>query len=329
MSFRLLAVAGALLTVPLVFGGASVAVAEEPPKPALAPPQLPAQLPPALPTPPQPKPPAAEKPEPPKYDIIALTALKYVDLVEGQCWQFMKNVVLEATGREIGFDYREGFFEAGAEEVDVEHATSGDIIQVARDDNTAPDADYAGLHTAIILVNHGDGSFTVVDSNAQWDQVVRIREDYRPDEMAARYDGLNFHIYRIPHDGSVSPPPLELRRTDHPVAPDHTYAPGDVAVVAADGDCLNLRKKPTTASEAITCLPDRTELKVTGEPVTVGTRTWVPVTAGERSGFVAAEYIAPKGGGSTAQSTATSGGAGVAPVNAVRAVVPLVAGESE
>src|SRR5690349_17467585 len=86
---------------------------------------------------------------------IASTALQYLGTHGGQCWTFMQQVVLEATGRQIGFDYRQGFFEAGAIEVTADQAQNGDIIQIASDANTSPSASYAGLHTAIILRNLG------------------------------------------------------------------------------------------------------------------------------------------------------------------------------
>src|SRR5688572_2479017 len=130
-------------------------------------------------------------------DRIALTALQYEGAWGGQCWQFMKDVVREATGVEIGFDYREGFLSAGAVEItDVSDVRAGDIIQVALDTWTSPDADYAGLHTSIVLTNLGDGTFDVIDSNQNFDEIVRLRPAYDPFAGAERY-GLQVHIYRV------------------------------------------------------------------------------------------------------------------------------------
>src|SRR5690348_7796343 len=112
--------------------------------------------------------PAAQNP-------IVTTALSYDGTYQGECWVFVKKVVLEATGRQMGFDYRQGFFDAGAVEVSTAAAQPGDIIQIADDNDTSPDASYNGLHTAIILVNHGDGTFDVIDSNRDFDGVVHQR----------------------------------------------------------------------------------------------------------------------------------------------------------
>jgi hypothetical protein len=205
-------------------------------------------------------PPTAPQPSPPataKYDRIALTALKYEGQQQGQCWTFAQRVVREATGKSMGFDYRQGFFDAGAVEVSVKDAKSGDIIQIARDSDTSAGADYPGLHTAVILDNNADGTFSVVDSNAHWDGTVRRRDSYAPAEMAGRYNGMNFHIYRIMYDGQAVPPPLPPKT---PPPPPPVLRSGDIAVVAADGDCLNLRSTP---GGAITkCIPDKTTVLI-------------------------------------------------------------------
>ena len=122
-----------------------------------------------------------------EYTGIAAVALQYEGTYQGQCWPWVQRVVLEATGRQMGYDYRLGFFEAGAFEVSVDEARAGDVIQIADDSYTAPDANYDGLHTAIVLDNYGGGVFRVIDSNSQWDGMVRIRDNYSPAASAVRY----------------------------------------------------------------------------------------------------------------------------------------------
>jgi hypothetical protein len=77
----------------------------------------------------------------PATNPIVATAQKYLGTQQGQCWTFVQKVVLEATGQKMGFDYRQGFFDAGAIEVDAASAQAGDIIQIDNDADTAPDAD--------------------------------------------------------------------------------------------------------------------------------------------------------------------------------------------
>lgn len=233
---------------------------------------------------------------------IAATALRYVGTHGGQCWTFMKQVVREATGRTIGFDYRLGYFEAGAVEVSPEEARNGDIIQIARDSNTSPWASYPGLHTAIILRNLGGGRFDAVDSNQNWDEMVRLRPNYDPYAAAARY-GLQVHIYRIPGGG-----PGDAGATP-PRAP--SLASGDAAVVATSGDCLNLRSGPSRTATRITCLAAGTQVTITGEAVEAGGFTWVPVSTPAGSGWVAAEYLARTG-----QAADTTAAAAPAPAPA-------------
>src|SRR5437879_5252447 len=63
------------------------------------------------------------------YGPLVTAALKYVGQQEGQCYSFMQQVVREATGRTVGPDYRLGYLAAGAVEVMLQQARSGDIIQ--------------------------------------------------------------------------------------------------------------------------------------------------------------------------------------------------------
>jgi len=216
---------------------------------------------------------------------IANTALKYVGTHGGQCWTFMQQVVFEATGKRVGNDYRAGYFEAGATEVSAAEAKAGDIIQVADDDDTSPWASYRGLHTAIVLENLGNGRFNAVDSNQNWDEMVRLRPGYEPYRLAAA-SGLDVHIYRISGGAAQSVPV--------------SFAAGDAATVAPDSGCLNLRSEPSLKGSILTCLKAGTAASVTGGPVSADGFTWVKVEAAGRTGWVAARYLAKR------QSPATS-----------------------
>jgi hypothetical protein len=108
--------------------------------------------------------------------LIARTALRYVGMwggqacrqahhdLSGQCKQFVNCVVALASGGsqwpvDARGDYQASLAGVGGVPVRGADAVEGDIIQVgAHDDDPA-------LHTAIVLVNHHNGVFTVVDAN--------------------------------------------------------------------------------------------------------------------------------------------------------------------
>ncbi|MBS2535613.1 hypothetical protein KGQ20_22895 [Catenulispora sp. NF23] len=117
--------------------------------------------------------------------LIATTALAYVGrwggmacvdanrFRSGQCREFVDCVVSLASGGRIwpvdpNGNYQVGFSSVGAVPVAPAAATEGDIIQIGDHDDSDP------LHTAIVLSNHGDGTYTVVDAN--WVGQPLIRE---------------------------------------------------------------------------------------------------------------------------------------------------------
>jgi uncharacterized protein YraI len=213
---------------------------------------------------------------------IVTTALQYLGTHGGQCWTFMKQVVAEATGAQVGFDYRQGYFEAGAVEVSPDDAVAGDIIQVALDSNTSASASYSGLHTAIIMKNLGGGRFDAIDSNQNWDEMVALRPNYNPYTSAAR-NGMQVHIYRIPGGG---PGAISAGTTAA------GFSVGEFAVVSADPGCLNLRDGGSTSASRIACLPTGTSVKVLSDPVSANGLSWLQVESGAGTGWVAALYLA-------------------------------------
>jgi len=231
-----------------------------------------------------PAPRAGAQAAPTGESTIAGAALRYVGQYQGQCFTFMKQAVAEATGIQLGGDYRLGYLNAGAIEVASEQAMPGDIIQSADDTDTGFHADYPGLHTAIVLENFGGGRFRVVDSNSQWDGVVRIRDTYQPYVTAAAYTNIQVHIYRMPIGSGDSVPVV----TPAVVTP---LAGGDTAIVRADGDGLNLRSTPSTSSQVVNHLPDGTLVSVLDATVEADGYQWQQVNAGGLVGWVAAIYL--------------------------------------
>jgi hypothetical protein len=250
-------------------------------------------------------------------NAIAERALRDLGSWQGECWQWMKKVVAEATGQSIGFDYRDGYFEAGALEVSIAEAAPGDIVQIALDSWTSPDADYAGLHTAIILEVNGDGTFDVIDSNQQWDGIVRLRPGYDPVALASTR-GLNFHIYRI----TAGATPAATARAPQPApAPAISFQAGDRARVNTPGECLNLRSEPV--GNVMACVPHGTSATVIGSPVTAAGMTWVQVQTPNGAGWMAAPYLQKE----PSAAASPSGAGGVSPVFQYRAFIPLTSSD--
>ncbi|MBI2766943.1 MAG: SH3 domain-containing protein [Chloroflexi bacterium] len=220
---------------------------------------------------------------------IAAAALSRVGTYGGQCWTFMQEVVQEATGRRVGNDYRQGFFDAGAIEVSAEEARNGDIIQTASDADTSPWASYSGLHTGIVLKNLGGGRFDIVDSNQNWDEMVNLRPNYDPYANAARY-GLQVHIYRIPGNGSgavdagAGSPSVDAGASA-------TWSIGEQAVVATDFGCLNMRTGAKLGASVVKCLANGTTGTIVDGPVSADGYSWVKIETAQGTGWVATRYL--------------------------------------
>lgn len=233
----------------------------------------------------------------------------------GQCWTWMRQVIEDATGKSVGFDYREGFFEAGAIEVTIDEAQPGDVIQLADDSYTAPDAGYDGLHTAIIYEVLGDGLFMVIDSNANFDEMVSTRL-YDPAAAAARYSNITFHIYRFgdfPADAPRVPAPAPAVAVPLEV--------GDTATVNTPGECLNIRASAGRSAQQFNCLPHGTVVKVTSETAVVDGLSWVKVSANGVTGWVASDYLR--------KTEAQGSGVGpTRPAQTFRLFIPLIGADN-
>ncbi|MBI2765299.1 MAG: hypothetical protein HYX53_05215 [Chloroflexi bacterium] len=252
----------------------------------------------------------------PTTDPIAIRALRDEGTYQGECWTWVQRVVLEATGRQMGFDYRMGFFDAGAIEVPLSEARAGDIVQIALDADTSPSVDYRGLHTAIIVHNNGDGTFDAIDSNQRFDGVVRMRLAYDPAAMAVA-SGLQLHVYRISGTpgGKTTPRPV--------AAEPPRFASGDRVIVKAGPEGLNLRPDASPTKPAIGLLKDGTVLTVLDGPVSAAGRTWLNVATPLGNGWVATDFVVRD-----TPSAPGSGAGGTEPLRRYRNVVPQVSSES-
>jgi uncharacterized protein YraI len=234
---------------------------------------------------------------------IVQAGLKYLGGHGGQCYMFARTAVLDATGKRIGSAYRQGYFAAGAIEIDPSDAQAGDILQISNPSDQG--RYYAGMHTAIVIENYGNGSYKVIDSNWGWDERVRIH-DWTPRPASH----LRLYAYRI----SAGPPP------DLPAAP--SLAVGvETTVSTGDGSCLNLRSAPGIGNSIISCLPDGSPVTVISEPVSVGGYTWVKVATSRGEGWVASEYLRAV----SAPSGADEPAAAAAPVESAPAPIPALA----
>lgn len=254
---------------------------------------------------------------------IVARALQDLDTWQGQCWPWVQRVIADATGRKMGFDYYWGFVEGGAYEVTLETAAPGDVVQIADPANTAPDADYIGLHTGIIIAVLGPGAFTIIDSNGNWDEMVRIRNgEYRPAEMAAS-KGMKYWIWRFPLAGQpAGGPPAPAA----PTAPaDATLRAGDTARVNVPAnEYLNFRSAPGVDPNTVKgrLYRDNT-VTILEAPKSVGGYAWVKVRSEIGEGYVAAEYLAKVTASAPASGTGSS-----RPILLYRSFAPAIAASS-
>lgn len=238
-------------------------------------------------------------------------ALASVGKFEGECYTFMQKVVKSALGKSVGGDYRLGYLQAGAVEVTLAAAQVGDVIQLIDDRNTTPSADYPGMHTAIILENFGGGKFRVVDSNANYDGMVRVRE-YEPVAVATRYSNISVHVYHltdspVPAGGVVPPGSASVGASSLPLTP------GAAAVIAADGDCLRIRAVPALTGTIVTCMPTGASLTIAGSGAEGDGYKWLPISAGGVKGWAVERYLrgVPAGASASASTSALPDAAAV------------------
>jgi len=69
---------------------------------------------------------------------------------------------------------------------------------------------------------------------------------------------------------------------------------GDAVVVTGTGDCLNVRVKAGRENDAIVCVKDGTELKITAGPETASELTWWKVRTELGEGWAAEDYLVKK-----------------------------------
>lgn len=259
--------------------------------------------------------------EAPVGSAVLRIAILEIGTHQGECFPWVRRVVQRATGHRMGYDYRAGYLEAGAIEVPLASARGGDIIQLISDADDSANADYPGMHTAIVLNAESPGVFRVIDSNLAFDGMVRVREGYNPMALAARFPNINVHVYRF-HDiaftggapevklpnpvGSLAPtgpaivgappsPVYQLGSAISQLPPTWPLPPeqaATTAIVRADGDCLRLRAAPTAAAPVLTCIPDGSVVTLLQGTEQADGVVWQSVNAGGRSGWVSSQYLA-------------------------------------
>ncbi|TAJ21918.1 MAG: SH3 domain-containing protein, partial [Dehalococcoidia bacterium] len=226
---------------------------------------------------------------------VTAWAVAAVGQQQGECFPWIRRVVQSALGISIGNDYRLGYLQAGAVEVTPQAGRAGDILQIAKDSDTSPSADYAGLHTALILENLGGGKFKVVDSNSNFDGIVKIRDGYDPGASAARYPGLSFHIYRLPERSSTLPAVPSVVPASLTLGTPGSLSIGGGAEIAADGDCLRVRSIAGLSGAILGCLPTGMRVTVTQPGPEVDGYRWVGISNGAIAGWSSERYLRPIG----------------------------------
>lgn len=264
--------------------------------------------------------PATAAPPAPTNPLVA-AAVKYDGTWQGECWAFVKKIVRDATGQEMGFDYRQGYFDAGAIEVSIDQAQPGDLIQIAKDSDSGPSADYPGLHNSIVVANLGGGLFDIIDSNQNFDGVVHFRKNYSPAAAIARYPGLNFHFYRIVAGATARTAPGTAPSLPALAAPTpgHSFSAGERARVYTPGDVLNLRSGAGRDAAIVGRLAHGTSVTVLSGPTSNSGLVWLKVSTPIGEGWVAADFL-------TKDSPVTPSAAGaVTPILQFRSYIPLAA----
>jgi hypothetical protein len=126
----------------------------------------------------------------------------------GQCIVWVGRVLSQASGGKIRISayasgYQGTYPANGAKQVSKSSATGGDVIQVTPagtpDSWKGPEGNRP-LHTAIILKNLGNGNFSVIDSNAKYNERVS-RHNYSPYAT-----GRTVKIWRFGSVASKAPP---------------------------------------------------------------------------------------------------------------------------
>ncbi|MEI6665967.1 MAG: hypothetical protein WCL53_07415 [Chloroflexota bacterium] len=230
--------------------------------------------------------------------LVTTSALAQLNSKQGECFPFVQRVMKAAIGRSIGSDYRLGYIQAGAIEVPLIAAQVGDVLQLIDDKNTTPSADYPGMHTAIVLQNYGAGKFQVVDSNAQYDGVVRQR-DYEPMVVAARYSNISVHAYHlidtpIPANATGSGAGVGgagIGSASTSSGPAIALAPGVTATVVADGDCLRVRSLPSLSGTVFSCVSSGSAMSVLGGAADAEGYHWVRVSGGGVTGWAVDQFL--------------------------------------
>jgi hypothetical protein len=89
----------------------------------------------------------------------------------GQCFDFVKQVLLDASGGKIVIstgtqNYKTAYTQGSAHAVPVSPALAepGDVIQIAPPNGFA-NSNGTGIHTMIIVSNNNNGDYTVIDQN--------------------------------------------------------------------------------------------------------------------------------------------------------------------
>lgn len=295
--------------------------------------------------------------EVPLGSSVLTLAVQSLGTFQGECFPWVRSVVKRATGRLMGYSYRAGYLDAGAIEVPLESARGGDVIQLISDRDDGADADYPGMHTSIVFSVQAPGVFRVIDSNLEFDGIVRIRDGYNPMALAARFSNINVHVYRF-YDGAASrgtelgdriapSPPLVDFGLPNPglVGPPSgpTYSVGSAlsrelappgsapqqaaasAVIRADGDCLRLRAAPAADAPVLTCLPDGGTVSLLQGTQQADGVAWQAVSSGGQAGWVASQYLVRSSGPAAPPAPSSPPVAAPAPAPVVPAAAPAVA----
>lgn len=118
----------------------------------------------------------------------------------GECIKSAARWVAAAGGSMGGGGPVSTYTNSGAQEVSLQDAQPGDIIQYT---SSGPDADtnWDHVHTVVVVQNYGNGHFDIVQSNANWDGKVTRNQDWAPNP----YPGWTARVWRFGTVPSTQP----------------------------------------------------------------------------------------------------------------------------
>ncbi|HSE29144.1 MAG TPA: VCBS repeat-containing protein [Candidatus Saccharimonadales bacterium] len=124
----------------------------------------------------------------------------------GECIKSVQRWVANAGGSFGGGGVISGYVNSGATEVSLSNVVKGDVVQYTRasGDYATDNGDWTYVHTVVVIQNHGNGQFDIVQSNVPdgSGKVTRV-DNWAP----SLHEGWSARAWRFGEVASTQPPP--------------------------------------------------------------------------------------------------------------------------